>query len=181
MKNKEIWKDIKGFEGYQVSNLGNVRTYNKVTYTKRHGARHWESRILKQKWCKSTSRANRYDARVDLWKDGKPYTFLVARLVATAFLGESDLTINHIDGDTTNNKVTNLEWITRKENIIKGFDMGLYPSKKILIINKKTNEKKVFRSLSMGSKAINKNERYLSCQIKRNKFENEGYKWELVV
>lgn len=180
MENQEIWKDIKGFEGYQVSNLGNVRTYNKVTYTKRHGVRHWESRILKQKWSKATCRKDRYDARIILWKNGKPYTFLVARLVATAFLGESDLTINHIDGDTTNNKVTNLEWVTLKENIIKGFEKGLYPTKKVLLINKKTNEKTIFRSLQLASKFIKKNHGYLSCQIKRNIFENDNFKWELV-
>ena len=46
---KEIWKDIPNYNGYQVSNLGNVRTYNKITFTERHGERHWKNRILKQK------------------------------------------------------------------------------------------------------------------------------------
>lgn len=30
---QEIWKDIPNYSGYQVSNLGNVRTFNKITYT----------------------------------------------------------------------------------------------------------------------------------------------------
>lgn len=40
--NNEIWKDIEGYQGYQVSNLGNVRTYNKITYTEKHGKRKWK-------------------------------------------------------------------------------------------------------------------------------------------
>lgn|GEM_PF-6947549 len=48
---------------------------------------------------------------------GKPHTIKVHRLVATAFLGErGDLTVNHIDGDKTNNKVTNLEYVSNVEN-----------------------------------------------------------------
>ena len=39
---EEIWKDIKNYKGYQVSNLGRVRTHNKTTYTKIHGERHWK-------------------------------------------------------------------------------------------------------------------------------------------
>ena len=44
---EEIWKDIKEYNGYQVSNLGRVRTFNKTTFTTKHGVRHWENRILK--------------------------------------------------------------------------------------------------------------------------------------
>ena len=46
---EEIWKDIPNYEGiYQASNLGRIKTApNKITYTKRHGVRHWKSRILK--------------------------------------------------------------------------------------------------------------------------------------
>ena len=43
----EIWKDIEGYPGYQVSSEGKVRTYNKVTFTKKHGVRHWENRYIK--------------------------------------------------------------------------------------------------------------------------------------
>ena len=43
---KEIWKDIPNFDGYQVSNCGRVRTYNKITFTNKHNIRHWKIRIL---------------------------------------------------------------------------------------------------------------------------------------
>ena len=74
---EEIWRDIPNYTGYQVSNKGRVRTHNKTTFTKIHGVRHWKDRILKFK-------GETYDTgyRVDLWKEGKPYTKLVARLVA---------------------------------------------------------------------------------------------------
>lgn len=175
----EVWKDIKGFKGYQVSNLGRVRTYNKITSSKKFAERHWEDKILKQKLCRATKSKNRYDARVDLWKDGKPYTFLVSRLVATAFLGESNLTVNHIDGDSTNNRVENLEWCSLAENIKKGFETGLYMKsmKSIILYNKKTNEEKVFSSLSEASRFMFKYSGYLSNKILKNKFEDKEYKW----
>ena len=178
----EIWKDIKGFDGYQVSNFGRVRTHNKITYTRKHGIRVWKDRELKQKWCKATKNKERYDARVNLWKDGKPYTFLVARLVATAFLGESELTVNHIDGNSTNNRIENLEWISRKKNIQKAFEQGLYGSqtKKIILIDKKTKIKMVFRSMTKACQYMNKSHSYLFDKIKNNKYEDDKYCWEIL-
>lgn len=47
----------------------------------------------------------------------RPKSFLVHRLIAEAFLGSSDLQINHKDGNKTNNRVSNLEWVTHQENV----------------------------------------------------------------
>lgn len=47
----------------------------------------------------------------------KPRSFLVHRLIAKAFLGESDLQINHKDGNKTNNALENLEFVTGIENV----------------------------------------------------------------
>ena len=117
---EEIWKDIPDYKGYQVSNLGRVRTYNKITYTQRHGERHWKDRILKQKITVATKNKNRKDARVELWNNKEHKTLLVARLVAFTFNNvnlKSKLTVNHKDGNSLNNNLQNLEIITRKENI----------------------------------------------------------------
>ena len=53
---------------------------------------------------------------------------LVHRLVASAFLGDiTDMTVNHIDGNPSNNHVSNLEIVTMKQNIIHARDTGLTP------------------------------------------------------
>lgn len=100
----EIWKDIKGYEGlYQISNKGNVKG--------RKGF------ILKP-----LPRKHGYLA-VYLYKDGCPRRHIsVHRLVADAFLEnpEGKTEVNHIDENKQNNDVTNLEWVTHKENMTKG-------------------------------------------------------------
>ena len=85
MNMEEIWKDIKGYSGYQVSNLGRVRTHNKTTYTEKHGERHWKNRILKFKPDYNSRYKEKQGTgyRVTLWKNGKGKDYLVARLVAT--------------------------------------------------------------------------------------------------
>lgn len=124
----ELWRDIPGYEGiYQASNLGNIRTCEgKTTFTERHGVRKWTQRTLKQKI--STNKYGRADARVHLWKSGKEKTYLVARLVGMAWCEgfSEELTINHINGITLDNRAENLEWISNAENIRKGYATGLY-------------------------------------------------------
>jgi hypothetical protein len=47
----------------------------------------------------------------------KARSFLVHRLIAEAFLGESDLQINHKNGNKTDNRLENLEWVTLQQNV----------------------------------------------------------------
>ena len=100
----EIWKDIEGYEGlYQVSSFGRVK---RVT----------TGRILKGSKDKDGYLV------VGLYKNNTKSTKKIHRLVAQAFIPnhEHKPEINHIDEDKTNNKVSNLEWITRKENLNHG-------------------------------------------------------------
>lgn len=105
---KEIWKDIKGYEGrYQVSNLGRVKS---LCY--HHGT---NERILKQK-----KNQNGYVV-ANLYKKGdKGKLKTVHRLVAEAFIPNPNNLpqINHKDEDKTNNKVFNLEWCDGRYNTI---------------------------------------------------------------
>lgn len=129
----EVWKDIPSYEGiYQVSNDGRVRTIEgKMTTSIRHGERHWHSRILKAKPTWSKNHTVWCGERVTLWKDKQPKDYLIHRLEACAFLGyplDSELTVNHKDGNRRNNSIDNLEMITRAENIQHGYRTGLYNS-----------------------------------------------------
>lgn len=105
----EKWKDIPGFEGYyQISDLGRVKSVERVV----------RDRKLPAKIIKSSGVS--YQS-VGLWKDNKGHNFLVHRLVAQAFLPNPDNLpeVDHKDGDVTNNKVDNLEWVTASDNHLR--------------------------------------------------------------
>lgn len=102
---KEIWKDIKGYEGrYQVSNLGNVKSLN-------------YSHTGKEKTMKLCKDKSGY-LNVKLFIDGKHKIYKVHRLVAEAFIPnlKNEPQVNHIDENKSNNNVYNLEWCTARYN-----------------------------------------------------------------
>lgn len=109
---KEIWKDIKDYEGYyQISNLGRVKTLERITIIP-NAKRLEKERILK------LNERNNYKT-IQLIKNNKRKSYQVHRLVAQAFI-ENPLNkpfINHKDYNTRNNRVENLEWCTQKENV----------------------------------------------------------------
>ena len=123
----EEWRAIPGYEGlYEASNLGRIRTaFGKTTASARFPVRVWKQRVLKPKV--QTRSSGRKDERVSLWKNGEENTLLVARLVAMSFLPlpEEKLTVNHINGNSMDNRVENLEWCTIGDNIRHAFETGL--------------------------------------------------------
>jgi len=63
--------------------------------------------------------------RVTLCKEGIPRRVFIHRLVAEHFLEQREgCVVNHIDGDRSNNHVSNLEWITMSENVKDGWRRG---------------------------------------------------------
>lgn len=166
----EIWKDIPGYESiYEASSLGRIRSAaGKTTSNSIYPVRVWKQRILKQK---IRTNGKRRDARVCLWKDGKEKTFLVARLVASTFLGPPNgLTVNHKDGNSLNNCIENLEWLTIEDNAKHAFDTGLCDSfcVKTFLKNVKSGDTKCFRSISEASRWLGRNAGYIYNCKKRN-------------
>lgn len=97
----EIYKDIEGYEGkYQITTWGRVYS------------------VDSERFIKPCENEKGY-LRIDL-KDarGKRKHHKVHRLVANAFIPNYDNKpqVNHKDGNKANNSVTNLEWVTDKEN-----------------------------------------------------------------
>ena len=109
--NMEIWKDIKGYEGiYQVSNLGRVKSLARYVNTSiSNGKRYVRERILK-----SNITTNGYCVCALGIKNTKN----IHKLVLEAFCPiDEKMDVMHIDNDRTNNRLENLKWGTRKENL----------------------------------------------------------------
>jgi len=56
-----------------------------------------------------------------LYGVGSPSPFHVHRIVARAFIGDSSLQVDHVDGNRNNNNLANLEYVTQRENISRGY------------------------------------------------------------
>lgn len=100
----EIWKDIEGYQGYQVSNTGKVKSLN----YKRTGR--------EQELKPGLNRYGYYT--VVLCKEGRMKGMKVHRLVAEAFItkeGERNY-VDHLDCNKLNNHASNLRWVTKHEN-----------------------------------------------------------------
>ena len=107
---KEIFKDIKGYEGiYQISNLGRVKSLERKKWNR------WSFYQKKEKILKG--RNQKGWLKVRLYKDGIGRNYLIHRLVLFAFVGESDLDINHKNFNRSDNRLNNLEYCTKKENV----------------------------------------------------------------
>ena len=102
----EIYRDIKGYEDYQVTSWGRV-------YNKAH-----------EKFVNPEVNFKGY-LRVDLYRNHERKHMKVHRLVAEAFIPnpENKPQVNHIDGNKRNNSVTNLEWVTDAENKAKAKEL----------------------------------------------------------
>lgn len=131
---KEIWKDIKGYDGlYQISSFGRVkRTDRKITVNSPHKGTYiktWKGRILKP--------ISGVYLRVDLCKKNKTKRVLIHRLVAETFLPNinSKPQVNHVDGNKHNNILSNLEWVSISENSIHAYKkLGRIPPRNAPII-----------------------------------------------
>ena len=114
---KEVWKDIKGFEGkYQVSNLGRVKSLERTVEYERFGrlVKETVNEIILSQFKDPLQK--RYI--VFLYKNGVKYARRVHRLVAEAFVPnpENLKSVIHKDGNLINNEASNLLWSSSRES-----------------------------------------------------------------
>ena len=106
----EVWIFLRRFPGYEVSNMGRVRRRNKS----------WprDRRVKQYHYLKAGKTETGY-MRLTIRLDKHGQGMLVHRLVLEAFVGPcpEDLECNHKNQERDDNVLTNLEWITRTENL----------------------------------------------------------------
>ena len=118
----EVWKYIKGFEGYyEVSTLGRVKSVERFVKSG-NGAK----RLIREKILKPMLDKDGY-LRVNLKKQQKGKTVNIHRLVASSFIEnpEKKPQVNHKNGIKNDNSLHNLEWVTLSENRQHAYDTGL--------------------------------------------------------
>jgi len=109
----EIWKDIPTYIGlYQASSFGRMKSLSrKVQRENYEGIK--KERILTPRLNTGYLRVPMQRSQEDKGKEA------VHRMVAAAFLGESHLTVDHIDGNKQNNRIENLRYLSHAENVSK--------------------------------------------------------------
>lgn len=139
---KEIWKDIQGWEGYQVSNWGRVKSCERVVIDTLGRRQPFKETIL------IPQNDNRGYLRVNLYKNKKMTHYLIHRLVAEAFIPNDDNLpqVNHKDEDKTNNHVSNLEWCDSKYNM----NFGTAIQRRV-----ESNSKRIYQLSRDGSEILN--------------------------
>lgn len=108
----ETWVPVRGFEGYEVSSLGRVRSLRRVTM-RSNGSPH----TVKGRIRKLTVQPNGYNY-VTFRRDGKTYCRQVHRIVLDSFrpAPAEGLDVRHLNNVRTDNRLENLTWGTRSEN-----------------------------------------------------------------
>ena len=122
----EIWKDIQGYEGfYQISNLGNVKSLERVVDKGNGILQHRKERIMN----KRESVDGYYIAKLNVNK--KSTSIAIHILVARHFIDNPNNypEVNHKDCNRKNNQVDNLEWCTHQQNVEHSKQLGHYKTK----------------------------------------------------
>ena len=178
---QEIWKDIPEYEGkYQVSNMGQVKSLN---YDKTG-----KEKILKHNSITIHHKNRNYIFhQIMLYKNGKKNHFLVSRLVWTSFNDNipNGYDVDHIDNNPENNRLDNLQLLTRSENLKKRFIDNpdfigniekINPKKKIRCLNNGV----IYESIREAARQLNLYTQNISNVLKGRRKTTGGYRFEYI-
>ena len=175
----EIWKPTK-YKGYEVSNLGNVRSIDRVTRHKDGKETTHRSRILKQ------GTSPKGYKKVYPTVDGKKFSDQVHRLVAEAFIPNPDNKpqVNHINGIKDDNRAENLEWVTNLENHMHKLENGLYPDshlpKRVGQYTMDDDLVRVYSSIYEAAKSVGTTQYNVSRAVNGIRKSCKGFVWKYV-
>lgn len=186
---KEIWRNIEEFEGYQVSDRGQVGSFWKKKHKTKGYGTCWvlcdERRIMRQ-----SDDGNGY-MKVCLTdhSTGKKYCRKVHKLVADAFLGphEAGDTVDHIKSGPEgklDNSVRNLQWLSRPENIKKAYRDGMCDAritrqnKAIFAIDLWTGKEAYFSSINEASSMLGIDRSSISHVLRGDHSRTSHYRFE---
>ena len=186
---EEIWKVIPGFENYEISSHGRIKS------KKRTIIHRGTECVLPERFLKPHNNGKGYYS-TDLIKDKKLHKFYIHRLVATLFIPnpENKPWVNHLDNNPSNNHFDNLEWCTPQENVdwmITQGRWGINPertkkskesiiakyAKPVIATNIKTNETLCFRSIGSAKEKGFLPSSIVAC-CKGKKHTHKGYIWQ---
>jgi hypothetical protein len=161
---KEIYRDLSGYEGYQISNLGNVYS-------------------LKNKKIISYQIINSGYKLVHIYVNNKRHAKTIHRLVAQEFIPnpENKPFVNHKDGNRLNNVLENLEWVTSSENMQHAMSNGLvnfdHVSKPVIKLDLLSGKLiKRYKSIASALDDGYKNSAISMC-IRGSNNSAHGFKW----
>lgn len=172
---EEIWKEVPEFSGaYLISNYGRLKSVRRYV---KHGDRDW---LVKERMMSQVINHAGY-VEYQITYNKKHYGRKAHRLVAEAFIPNplNKPFVNHIDGDKTNNSVSNLEWCTCQENNVHAYQHELHSSVLPILqfsedwsfIKRWKNAAEITRALGIGRTSIHK-----ACKRETNHFI-DGYNW----
>lgn len=158
---KEEWRDVVGYKGrYQVSDLGRIKSIPFMQrYLLRNGApanRRTKERLLAQQ------EINSGYLIAHLYLNNVRKAFLVHRVVAAAFIGDGE--INHKNGVKTDNRLANLEIVTRTQNHLHAVALRLN-RQAVPVINPRTGAR--YDSISQAARACHVSHRKVSATFLR--------------
>ena len=159
----EEWKSVEGAIGIEISNKGNIRYADGKP--------------------KRTDKDSEGYLRTSLKINGKQERPRIHRLVAKAFVSNpyNKPFVNHKNGNKADNRVTNLEWCTERENALLAYMNGQYCANKryetIIAVEITTGQTIIFRTQAEAAKFIGISDSEVNKVLKGKRNSSHGFKF----